>query len=319
MSGAMPKNQSDVGSLLRLLCFGLCLCRGVAQTFPEACAARADGLILNQSINIMATKDTAWLAQLDNIVALVRQTGLVTDKWKRDLYGEEKQYCIPELASTGSVKVHPFAQFPGMYQIPQQISCALTHLATLDIKSFVEVGCWTGWTGLFMSALLRKASGAANFASAGLDVIDARNNCIKGIAKRMGHNLYLKKQGLWQHGELEGMDSLWKALPQKVDLCFIDGGHSYRALASDVRAFMPHCKYIMLHDMVDRDAPGVVRVWRDLSSRFHTKHAFTCVHQPAGVTQRLGIGVVRVDYGELAQNGTVPASAGEAQMFPWKP
>merc|ERR1712039_649200 len=99
-----------------------------------------------------------------------------------------------------------------------------------------------------------------------------------------------------------------KHLPstQKIDLCFIDGSHTYRGAIGDIRAFLPHCKYLMMHDIVDWTAGGVKTAWLDVTKNFPVKNAFTCTEQPEGVERNvLGIGVLQVNYGKAAFNGTV--------------
>ena len=114
----------------------------------------------------------------------VRAVGLVRDT-VRPLYGVEK----------GSM--HKRYRY-GMYQLPEQVGCLLSELASLPtrLRTFVEVGTWYGWTGLFFRAYLRRLfeSGRAvrerRFRSASFGVKDMRTPCVKQLAALHAHDFH---------------------------------------------------------------------------------------------------------------------------------
>ena len=68
-------------------------------------------------------------------------------------------------------------------------------------------------------------------------------------------------------------------MASKIDLCFIDGHHSFVHVASDVRFFQPRCRFLLFHDIADADSKGVRTVWNRLSSRLlweRDQHAGGC-------------------------------------------
>merc|ERR1711933_12079 len=102
------------------------------------------------------------------------------------------------------------------------MACALTSLARMNITSMLEVGTWAGWTGLFASAFLKQMSAVKLFRSASVDVQDIRNSCIQALSKSLGFPA-MKLRGVDQTITLDDM-------PEKIDLCYIDGDHSYKGV-----------------------------------------------------------------------------------------
>merc|ERR1712176_704880 len=105
----------------------------------------------------------------------------------------------------------------------------------MNITSFLEVGTWTGWTGLFISAYLKQASTVKAFHSAGVDVEDNRNACVKRISELLRvSSMHLRRKG--------HIENTLRDMPEQIDLCFIDGDHKYDGVHKDVKELMTRCK-----------------------------------------------------------------------------
>lgn len=152
------------------------------------------------------------------LVALVRETGLVRDVYRRPLYGREKIY------------EHQRFHY-GLFQLPEQVGCILSELASFPtrLRTFVEIGSWYGWTGLFFTAYARRlfeltedahfsfapldgtkargfgrrkaarqnpgssrrsSSPPLDYRSASFDIEDMRTACVKQLAARYSHDLH---------------------------------------------------------------------------------------------------------------------------------
>lgn len=247
---------------------------------------------------------------------LVREVGLTHDPI-RPLYGRE------------NISMHKRYGY-GMFQLPEQVGCLLSELASLPtrMRTFVEVGAKYGWTGLFFNVFARRlfesshlpqlarpqaaARARQDFRSASFDVVDERTRCVKALMARYDHAFHqiprMHKPGVangdkkwleltanfeaaaaWYRERLaesffaaeaaapldfgvggaagDGGASSHGTSDEKIDLCFIDGEHSFRHVKADVRFFLPRCRFLMFHDIVDGGTPGVQAVWRWLSSR----------------------------------------------------
>lgn len=255
------------------------------------CANRSQGHGLLSAVQTMGEKDVRWLTDGPNIAGLVREVGLVYSSYnsaKTGAYGNESKYMIPRVVELGNMP-GKFTN-PGMYQVPMQLACALTTLASLKISSFLEVGTWSGWTGVFVSTYLQRLhklhGGLSQFWSASTDIRDARTECIKSLAQSTPHEY----QGVNRKIELRGM-------PPVVDLCFIDGDHSYQGAHHDVTMLMQRCRYIMLHDIVDIHVRGVAQQWQELVAQFNQSFQFECLQEPDGLSGIMGIGAVQVASG----------------------
>jgi hypothetical protein len=211
-----------------------------------------------------------------NLLAkLIQTVGLVNDY--RYLYGEDNRYMLP-------------VKDKGLYQVPDQLACALIRLSHLNVSSFVEIGTFGGWTAVFTVAYLRRFA-EHKLTSASMDITDLRSNCVKGLFTQVHHRFVLKQQG--------GFASV--RLPPIIDVCFIDGDHSYKGVHDDVILMKNRCRYTMLHDMYDVDCQGVVIQWNELKKTYRGTPRWECIQQPTGLTvPRLGIGIIRTNIGDDA-------------------
>ena len=154
------------------------------------------------SLPLKAMGDSSVLADL------VREVGLVRDWYRRPLYGREKIY---EHRAYSRLERGANINF-GMFQLPEQVGCLLSELARLPtrLRTFVEVGSFYGWTGLFFQAFLRRlfeesvppwrrsSAGAKQmqgFRSVSFDVTDMRTPCVEKLTARYEHAFHLLPYG----------------------------------------------------------------------------------------------------------------------------
>mmetsp|Transcript_20630 Transcript_20630/g.47309 ORF Transcript_20630/g.47309 Transcript_20630/m.47309 type:complete len:334 (-) Transcript_20630:91-1092(-) len=248
-------------------------------------------------ISVLATITVASKEDLQDIsyvAELIRQVGLVEDF--RPLYGNESVY---QLHVHGNRTLAKGIGSAGMYQLPAQMACALVSLSELNITTFLEVGIYTGWTGVFMSAYLSRFN--QGFQSVGVDIVDFQSNCVK-VAMSVMNRKYVEisQDEVDGAAELVNVANGLRKNETHVDLCFIDGDHSYDGVHHDVETLHSSCKYVMLHDVVDRDCPGVRQQWAELIDDNATQVVARCFQQPSGLngtyanTYSLGIGVAQL-------------------------
>jgi len=93
----------------------------------------------------------ASCAQLGNTSYLrevIQTTGVTYDSRKAELYGEAAKYMLR--TSTG--------QKIGLWQDPSQFATAMAYHGSSrhEIRSYIEVGCYTGWTALILATYLQR-------------------------------------------------------------------------------------------------------------------------------------------------------------------
>jgi hypothetical protein len=150
---------------------------------------------------------SADLGNSSIIADLVREVGMVKDG--RPLYGFG--------GKAGSEKkwMHARRGF-GMYQLPKQVGCLLSAFTSLPtrLRTFVEIGAWYGWTGLFFSVYTRRLFKAnlqsaqsrdmartpdnhlavarqQEFRSASFDIADMRTQCVKTLMSQTSHDFHV--------------------------------------------------------------------------------------------------------------------------------
>jgi len=248
---------------------------------------------LIEALANISSASKADLQDISYVAELIRHVGLVEDF--RPLYGNESAY---QLHVHGNRTLADGIGSAGMYQLPAQMACALVSLSQLNISTFLEVGIYTGWTGVFMSAYLSRFN--QGFKSVGIDIVDFQSKCVK-IAMSVLNREYVEISQDAAAGAAQLLDAAAGLRNgDLVDLCFIDGDHSYDGVHHDVETVHNTCKYVMLHDVVDRDCPGVRRQWGELIEDNATQVVARCFQQPSGLTGRfaatysLGIGIAQL-------------------------
>jgi len=187
----------------------------------------------------------------DDFHSLILSTGLNNE------YVDEQP---PELAEY-------FGRGLKIWQYPNQFSEFLEFIRTLNVKSYMEVGCRHGGTFVLVSETLKRGSSNKDFSSTACDLIEMSPTLRKyyDISKTVDY---------WTgSSRTEAFKKF--ALEKSPEFVFIDGDHSYAGVKSDFSIFENNkeTKYIVLHDIVNQACPGVVKMWNEIKadSRFETR------------------------------------------------
>ena len=257
------------------------LCHGLALIYAASCSDLGDAAFLE---------------------SVIQRIGLVPD-WREGgtyLYGNQSIF----MANSSGGKA-------GVWQAPLQLSSSLVHLSnTIEqpgraptLFRYVEVGVFTGWTCAVVAAFMIRMVGRGHFVGAAVDVTKMRiSRATLGLLERLDvtfvyrGNLpgWIKEQSTRQVG-FQNRSAI-------LDLCFIDGEHRFDAVRADYDSLARHCRFIMLHDIVDvrtielqkrQGGGGVASMWHALVSSVHPSRLATFTMQPHGVlASAFGIGIV---------------------------
>ncbi len=157
------------------------------------------------------------------------------------------------------------------------VLCAL--IEALEIRSFLEVGIWTGR----LVRTLHRIFGFERVAA-----------CDHGYAEKLGLTIAVPNDAPWLRDNSESPAyRAWRAELGNIDLVFIDANHRYAAVKRDFeinRAF-PH-RFLAFHDIVgaNRHTEGVARFWNELDEG----HKLEIVRPHAEIgssTPTMGIGL----------------------------
>jgi len=148
-----------------------------------------------------------------------------------------------------------------------------------DIRSYLEIGLWTG--GL-ISALHRLFS------------FERVAACDHGWAEAQGLRIRVPAEAAFFRGNSESEEyRAWRRELGRIDLVFIDANHAYHAVKRDFeinRAF-PH-RFLAFHDITGatRQTSGVARFWRELDHGY--KREIIRPHRELGFDHStMGIGI----------------------------
>ena len=169
----------------------------------------------------------------------------------------------------------------GLWQIPRQLSELLVWLAGYRIRSFLEIGTYTGYSFAVMMTYLTRFN--PDLMGVTIDPTDHRP--VAGLVPE-----YFKARYL--HGTSDDLAG------ESFDVCFIDGDHRYKAVVRDFENVGKNASICVFHDINDEivesfpgNDGGVPRFWRHVSQTNETQRITTfCYH----TEQRrvMGIGVI---------------------------
>jgi hypothetical protein len=102
----------------------------------------------------LSTRATEELRATGAVARLVRRAGLAhtganqSVRTSVSIYGEEAQWMLSK----------KFGGKNGLWQVPAQLECALTQLSARRVQHSLTIGTFSGWTDIFLTALLRRFS-----------------------------------------------------------------------------------------------------------------------------------------------------------------
>ena len=184
----------------------------------------------------------ASCAQLSNtsfLQEVIQTTGVTYDPRKRDLYGDAAQFMIR--TSTG--------QKIGLWQDPSQFAAAMAYHGSSrhEIRSYIEVGCYTGWTALILTTYLQRIGHRVRGY-----LIDLNPTAIGPVMPLLARrNLTFRRRSELPEDKMEMVERAARGRQRAFDLCFIDAQHSYAGVKEDYGEFAPHCRSAMFHDIQD--------------------------------------------------------------------
>lgn len=151
-------------------------------------------------------------------------------------------------------------------------------IAAENIRSFLEIGVWTGRLVSTLHRIFR------------FDLVAAVDH---GYAQRLGLPLHLPPDARFLAADSDSAAYReWRALLPAFDLVFIDANHGYRAVRRDfeLNRALPH-RFLAFHDIAGqgRATAGVRRLWAELGGR---KREIVAPHRELGLDHStMGIGV----------------------------
>lgn len=143
-------------------------------------------------------------------------------------------------------------------QHPLEYAGLCAFIAEQGIRSYLEVGVWTG-------ALVRALHGRFRF--------DRVAACDHGWAEERGLQVRLPPETRFFRGNSESDAYVaWRRDLGPVDLVFIDANHHYRAVRRDweINRILPH-RFLAFHDITGGhpQSVGVGRFWREIPGWKH--------------------------------------------------
>ena len=197
----------------------------------------------------------------------------------RDFRSELRHVTCWDAHAQALFEAHGEALRDCVLQNREELVALCELLERLDVRSWLEIGAWTG-------ALTRCLDELFHF-----DLVAV---CDDGWAKRRGLSLTLpERTELFVGDSGSAAYQRWRAGLGHVDMVFIDADHAYRAVARDfdINRAHPH-RVLAFHDITgaNRYTAGVRRFWRKLD-RGH-KHEILRPHRELGLDHSImGIGI----------------------------
>jgi hypothetical protein len=200
-----------------------------------------------------------------------------------ELYHEFPSFLYPYMNSNTGLRI---------WQYPSQLSKYLLLLANfqIPIKSYLEIGVRHGGTFIFLSEYMNRI-GKPFKSSIGIDIVPS---------KQM--ELYISQFTNSKHKYAVGYHPNYKNKNSEfydIDLCFIDGDHSFLGVTNDYSLIKDHCKYIVFHDVYSSAAEGSTEFWRILKFTHSSKHVQEIIDQYPEVMEKnngktfLGFGILQ--------------------------
>jgi hypothetical protein len=223
----------------------------------------------------MLQADIDLLRQVNYVEKLIQRVGLVRDP--RDIYGDDNRF------------MNPIAR--GLWQIPRQLAEFAVFLSQHRIRSFIEVGTFTGYTFTFLMGYLDRFN--PGLTGITLDIYDCKP------VKLLGSDRFKAQFAIGT--SLDFADCAF-------DLCLIDGDHSLAAVNADFKHIGCHANICAFHDINDKivefypgNDGGVPQFWKQFKTQSPDREFQEFVYHTHGArVMGIGVAVRRVSYQDRA-------------------
>ena len=264
----------------------------------ESPAARS----LCRGIQAVLTASCAELSQVSFVRTTIEAVGLNGNKMSSK---DVERTFGKELARRS---VWNRNKLEGLWQDPLQLASALVHisqhsdmLAETDVRGgvsrYVEVGVYTAWTTCLIGAYARRATGrASHFEGFAVDVTFSHiSNETRAILSRLNISLQTPASMKTHLTRWGGTPSG----PAPLNLCLIDGDHTFNGVRRDYIQYAPHCHSVVLHDIMDDlvfyhdkgTGGGVPGFWSLLVKNVGRQRTFP-FYMHLGSLMNFGLGIV---------------------------
>ncbi len=203
------------------------------------------------------------------LIAMICKFGLVPEN--REPYG---MY---------NVSMVPSRDICAIYQQPDQLAAALMVLSKIKIKSYLEVGTWTGGTFIFIREYLKRFGLVS---SKCIDTFDYRSPQVKELTPEFEIATAYTVAGEW-------------------DLVHIDADHEYQAVKLDFNHLKNRAKIIMFHDINDATCPGPGQLWEEITK---DQEDFLEITEHSNHEQIHGIGIFFNKWANIKYSEDAPTS-----------
>jgi hypothetical protein len=166
----------------------------------------------------------------------------------------------------------------GLCQTPTQFAQYLIFFHDKNIKTFLELGTFTGFTSVIICAYLLRF---------GLEIYNTYD--IFHICKLQ--HLFIEfnlpityKVRTPEFIEVDNINKYY-------DVVFIDSDHSYSGVSNAFTHFGKNCKYVTFHDINDYFCVGVVAFWKELKTTYNKNNYYEIIDHPNNF-RLMGFGIM---------------------------
>lgn len=179
----------------------------------------------------------------------------------------------------------------GLWQYPNQFAPYINLVATLNVKTYLEIGVGAGGTFMFTADALRM-HGAKRFYAVDIappGEVNYMNNDSSPFIGKLNQYMLENKDCSFHKGTIK--DFIRENPIKEIDLVLIDGDHSYKGCRSDFDDINGFARIIAFHDISNMKCPGVRAVWNEVKvNPEYTAYEFTDQYEEN--VSFLGIGVL---------------------------
>ncbi len=203
----------------------------------------------------------------------------MSDSSPRDFRAELAPWACWDRSTQAVFDAHGEALQDRILQNREELIELCELIERLGVRSYLEIGCWTGALTRCLDRLFR---------------FDRLAVCDDGYAEQRGLEQHLPPRAVIFRGDA-GSEAFarWRAQLGHIDLVFIDANHAYHAVKRDFERerSSPH-RVLAFHDITgsNRYTTGVRRFWTELDHGW--VHEILAPHRELGLDRSvMGIGL----------------------------